>query len=142
MNKPKISLDTNVIIFGLRKLDLYAGILRQHLFQFDVRMSAQVKRELQKNLSADEFRQFYDLIGLVSTIHIVYQSSDDQILSLYRQLGLKTGDAMIAAFCEQEAIDFLISENRHFLHELPKRSFQIIDSQTCCRRFSLQDKLH
>ncbi len=61
MNKPKISLDTNVIIFGLRKLDLYAGILRQHLFQFDVRMSAQVERELQKNLSADEFRQFYDL---------------------------------------------------------------------------------
>ncbi len=63
------------------------------------------------------------LIGLVSTIHIVYQSSDDQILSLYRQLGLKTGDAMIAAFCEQEAIDVLISENRHFLHELPKKLF-------------------
>jgi hypothetical protein len=98
VNKPRISLDTNVIIFGLRKIDPYAGLLLQNLFQFDVRLSVQVERELQKNLSTDEFRQFYELIGLLATVHIVYQAPDDQLLALYRQLGLKTGDAMIAAF--------------------------------------------
>ena len=48
---------------------------------------------------------------------------------MYRKFGLKTGDAMIAAFCQQEGIDVFISENRHFLRELPQRSFDIYNSQ-------------
>ena len=100
-------------------------------------ISVQVERELRKNLTEQEFRQFYDLIGLLSTVHIVYQFPDDQLLAYYRQLGLKTGDAKIAAFCEQAAIDILVSENRHFLEELPNRSFEILDSRTFCQRFSL-----
>ncbi len=40
MKLPKISLDTNVFIFGLRKIDPFSGIILKHLFQFDVRISA------------------------------------------------------------------------------------------------------
>lgn len=140
MKPPRVSLDTNVFIFGLRKIDAWASLIVQHLFQFDVSISFQVERELQKNLTEEEFREFYDLIELVSTIHISYQSPDEQLLSQYRQLGLKTGDAMIAAFCEQEAIEIFISENRHFLQELPQHSFEIWDSQTFCHYFLLQDE--
>ena len=135
----KISLDTNVLIFGLRQIDPFAVILLKNLFQFEVRLSVQVERELRKNLSGGEFRQFYDLIGVVSTIHIVYQLPDDEVLRLYRQHDLKTGDAMIAAFCEQEAIEILVSENRHFLQELPDRSFCILDSRAMCQRFGLEE---
>lgn len=139
MNLPKISLDTNVAIFGLRKLDLFSITLLKNLFQFDVRISNQVERELRKNLTENEFRQFYDILGLTSTVHIIYSSPDDRLLVLYRELGLKTGDAKIAAFCDQEGIEILVSENRHFLEKLPKRSFQIMNSQTFCQTFSLQE---
>ena len=139
MNLPKISLDTNVVIFGLRKLDLFSIALLKNLFQFDVRISNQVERELRKNLTENEFRQFYDILGLTSTVHIIYSSPDDRLLVLYRELGLKTGDAKIAAFCDQEGIEILVSENRHFLEKLPKRSFQIMNSQTFCQTFSLQE---
>jgi len=138
MKLPKISLDTNVFIFGLRKIDPFAGIILKHLFQFDVRISAQVDRELRINLTEKEFHQFYELIGLLTTFHIVYQPPADTLLTLYRQFGLKTGDAKIAAFCEQENIEIFVSENRHFLQKLPKRSFEVIDSMTFCQKFSLK----
>lgn len=134
---PRISLDTNVFIFGLRKIDPYASLVLEHLFRFEASISLQVERELRKNLTTTEFRAFYDLVGLLSTFHISYQSPDEELLSLYRQLGLKTGDAIIATFCEQESIDIFISENRHFLQELPQRSFEIWDSQTFCRKMLL-----
>ena len=72
MRPPHVSLDTNVFIFGLRKIDLWASFVLQHLYQFDVTISFQVERELQKNLTHEEFREFYELIGLASTISINY----------------------------------------------------------------------
>ena len=139
MNLPRISLDTNVVIFGLRNLNPFSVTLLKNLFRFDVRISIQVERELRKNLAEDEFRQFYDILGLTSTVHIIYPPPDERLLVLYRQLGLKTGDAKIAAFCDQEGIEILVSENRHFLEALSKRSFQIMNSQTFCQAFSLQE---
>jgi hypothetical protein len=136
MKLPKISLDTNVFIFGLRKIDPFAGIVLKHLFQFDVSIPAQVDRELRINLTENELHQFYELIGLLSTFYIGYQPPADTLLNIYRQFGLKTGDAKIAAFCEQENIEIFVSENRHFLQKLPKRSFVVIDSKTFCQRFS------
>jgi len=41
----RISLDTNILIFGLRKIDPYAELLLQNLFLFDVRICEQVERE-------------------------------------------------------------------------------------------------
>ena len=137
MNLPKISLDTNVIIFGLRNLDPSAAMLLKSLFLFDVSLCFQVERELRKNLAEHEFRQFYDPVGLLPTLSISYQPIGEQIIAHYRQFGLKTGDALIAAFCEQEAVEILISENRHFLKELPTRTFEIMDSEHFCQKFSL-----
>ncbi len=134
-----ISLDTNIVIFGLRQIDPYASVLLKNLFRFEVKLSAQVERELQKNLTHSEFRQFYVLLGDVPTLQIVYQYPDEARVHLYRQLGLKTGDAIIAAFCDQEAIDIFVSENRHFLQELPERAFQILDSADVCHQFGLEE---
>ena len=132
MNQPKISLDTNVFIFGLRKLDQHAMLILKHLFRFEVSLPEQVERELRRNLAASEFRRFYELIGMLPSFSVAYQPVHDDILQLYRRFGLKTGDAKIAAFCEQEGIELFVSENRHFLRELPERSFEIVDCQKFC----------
>ena len=112
-------------------------LILKHLFRFEVCLSEQVERELRRNLAASEFRRFYELVGMLPTFFVAYQPVDDDILQLYRVFGLKTGDAKIAAFCEQERIKLFISENRHFLRELPERTFEIVDCRTFCQRFGL-----
>lgn len=138
INLTRISLDTNILIFGLRKIDPYAELLLQNLFQFDVRICEQVERELWNNFADWELKLFYEQAELLSSFSIVYQMSSKILLKKYQIMGLKLGDAKIAAFCEEEGIDFFITENRHFLQYLTKRSFKIIDCKTFCDTFSLK----
>ena len=140
MNHDHISLDTNVFIFGLRNRDQYAALILKNMFRFDISISEQVERELRRNLTESEFRRFYDLMATLTTFHISYQPLHEDVLQFYQQWGLKTGDARIATFCEQEQIHIFVSENRHFLHELPERSFEIINCRTFCERFHLTAK--
>ena len=79
-----------------------------------------------------------DQIILLSNFHIIYQIPGEEILDEYRRLGLKLGDAKIAAFCEEEKIDVFVTENRHFLQNITDKSFKIIDCQAFCEMFDLK----
>ena len=138
MSRARISLDTNVFIFGFRKIDPFAVSILKNLFQFDVLICDQVERELRNNFSESELKQVYDQIILLSNFHIIYQIPGEEALGEYRRLGLKLGDAKIAAFCEEEEIDVFITENRHFLQNIKDRSFKIIDCQAFCEMFDLK----
>jgi len=137
MSLARISLDTNVFIFGLRKLDSFAVLILQNLFQFNVQICDQIERELRNNFSKTELNLFYQQIASLSNFQIKYQIPIDKFLMEYHGFGLKMGDAKITAFCEQEAIEFFITENRHFLQNLPGRSFRIIDCETFCEMSGL-----
>jgi len=52
-------------------------------------------------------------------------------------MGLKKGDALIAAFCYSIDISIFFFENRHFLQQLQKQSFEIMDSESFCLKFGL-----
>ena len=138
INLTRISLDTNILIFGLLKIDPYAELLLQNLFLFDVRICEQVERELWNNFADWELKLFYEQAELLPSFSIVYQMPSKILLKKYQMMGLKLGDAKIAAFCEEEDIDFFITENRHFLHHLTERSFTIVDCKTFCDTFSLK----
>ncbi len=137
-NPLRISLDTNIFIFGIRNIDPFSAIILKNLFRFDIRIPAQVEKELRNNVSSAELREFYDLVEPLSTFEVFYQPSDSTVLGAYRSLGLKTGDAIIAAFCKTENIAILISENRHFLKRLPLQVFEVLDSESFCKRFRLE----
>jgi len=97
----------------------------KNLFCFDIRISVQVEKELRQNFTHSELVQFYKQIEHLPAFQIVYQLSEEKRIDKYRKLGLKTGDAKITAFCEQEKIKVLVSENRHFLRVLSKRPCQV-----------------
>jgi len=137
MSRMRISLDTNVFIFGFRKIDPYAVLILQNLFRFDVLICDQIERELRNNFSESELKQVYDQIKLLSNFHIIYQIPDEELLAEYQRFGLKLGDAKIAAFCDQEEIDVFVTENRHFLQNIKNRSFKITDCQSFCEMFYL-----
>ncbi len=137
-NRPGISFDTNIFIFGIRNIDPFSVAILKNLFRFKVYISAQVEKELRNNISPSELKDFYRLIVPLSEFEIVYQQPDQAIFEEYGKLGLKTGDALIAAFCKGEVVEILISENRHLLQQLPKQPFEILDSETFCKRFGLE----
>ena len=139
MNLTRISLDTNVLIFGLRKIDPYAELLLQNLFLFDVRICEQVERELWNNFADWELKLFYEQAELLPFFSIVYQMPSEILLKKYQMMGLKLGDAKIAAFCEEQGIGFFITENRHFLQHLTERSFTIVDCKTFCEIDALRE---
>ena len=136
-HRPLISLDTNIFIFGLRSIDPYSVAVLKNLFQYDARISVQVEKELRNNVSHLELKGFYSLIEPLSSFEIVYRQPEQTVLHDYQKLGLKTGDALIAAFCRDEDIEIFISENRHFLQRLPDQPFEILDSELFCERFKL-----
>jgi|APSaa5957512622_1039677.scaffolds.fasta_scaffold87226_1 hypothetical protein len=138
LSQTRISLDTNIFIFGIRNIDPYSVSILKNLFRFDVRLSAQVEKELRRNITKPELKEFYSLIALLPGFEIVYQKSEEAIFQQYRTLGMGIGDALIASFCHTEGIEIFISENRHFVRELPKQSYEIMDSKSFCKKFELE----
>lgn len=137
MGLTRISLDTNVFIFGLRNLDPFAALILQNLYQFNIQICDQVERELSNNFSENELKLFYKQIGSLSNFKMKYKILDEKYLIKYQEFGLKLGDANIAAFCEEEDIELFVTENRHFLQNLRPRSFKVVNCKTFCEMFDL-----
>ncbi|MBC8184854.1 hypothetical protein H8E88_27495 [candidate division KSB1 bacterium] len=59
---PRISLDTNIFILGIRNIEPYSVAILKNLFQFDLSISTQVEKELRNNISSSELKEFFSLI--------------------------------------------------------------------------------
>jgi predicted nucleic acid-binding protein len=136
-NQTKISLDTNILIFGIRNIDPYSVAILKNLYKFNISISAQIEKEIRNNISLSELNEFYQLLNPLANFEIVYEQPDPAIVELYQNMGLKKGDALIAAFCYSTDISIFLSENRHFLQQLQKQSFEIMDSESFCLRYEL-----
>lgn len=51
----------------------------------------------------------------------------------YEGLGLKPGDAFIAAYAEYVRAEFLVTENRHFLSRRSDLPFQVVTASECLK---------
>ena len=130
----RLILDANEYIFGMDKfsgrtwsimlLEAIGNLLREEadfaLFVPDI-----IRDEVQRNIDRRFLSDFYRFIS--SDPRIVYGSLFEVPVSLfekYRQeIGLKEADAVIAAFAEWKAVDFVVSENRHIYEELKVDEF-------------------
>ena len=104
-----------------------------------MKIPAQIEKEIRQNFTVDEIRKFYRQVSSLTEFEIVYKPLDNNLVDKYRQFLLKTGDAKIAAFCEQEHIQIFVSENRHFLEKLSEVPCFIADSKTFYEIFSLPE---
>jgi len=83
-----------------------------------------IRDGVQRNMPYHLLNKFYRFI--VRNPKVVYGFLYDVSKSLarkYRELGLKKGDATIAAFAEWQKVDCFISENRHIYQELKVEAF-------------------
>ncbi len=130
----RVILDSNEYIFGfdeasgkpecVRLLEVIATLLDERE-EFVLFVPEMVREEVHRNLSPPFHPRFYRFIQ--SDPKIVYGSlfavQPDLFRKYHQQLGLKLGDATIAAFAEQEQVDVLVSENRDIYEELKVEVF-------------------
>jgi predicted nucleic acid-binding protein len=131
----KVSLDTNVWIFGIVGVDKFCEHILFALQQFEVVLPDQVRVELERNLTEDDMKRFYQFVYQCD-VRIDFERVPTKYLEEFQQKGLKKGDAEIGAFCEWRGIEVLISDNRHFLETLSQeRSFQVMSPQEFFKTF-------
>lgn len=136
----RIILDTNEYIFGLDRetgeeapakvLDAIR-ILIEESEDFRLLLPEIIRKEVQRNIPAELEGDFYRLIYSSAKIeHYAMLDVPVELFKKYRdQKGLKTGDALIAAFAESVEADYLISENRHIYRDLDIRVFTPVNAQ-------------
>lgn len=127
-----VALDTNVFVFALRKEAAYPAceaLLFDKLSELQVYIPLQIFVELQRNLTDGEMRGVLRALLRAKTVTWDYTPASAELIARWEHQGAKKGDAVIAAHLEAAQIRYFVSENRHFLTELPASSFQVLRSE-------------
>jgi hypothetical protein len=133
----KISLDTNVWIFGLFNIDPYCRTIILNLTTFDVVVPNQIRAELERNLPEPEMKTFYRLAGEAG-VRFDFASVPAEYLAMFEAEGLKKGDAVIGAYCEWQNVETSVSDNRDFLRGLAAdHNFNVMSPQAFCEALGL-----
>ncbi len=131
-----VALDTNVFVFALRKDANYPAcetLLFDKLNELQVYVPLQVFVELQHNLTDNEMRGVLRALVRAKTVTWDYAPVPLDLVAQWEQRGAKKGDAVIAAYLEATNIRYFVSENRHFLAELPALPFEVLSSEEAVR---------
>lgn len=127
-----VALDTNIFLFALRKEASYTAceaLLYDKLSELKVYIPLQVFVELQRNVNNDEMRGLLRALLRARSVSWDYAPAPPELIARWERQGAKKGDAVIAAHLEAANVHYLVSENRHFLIELPMSPFQVISSE-------------
>lgn len=123
----RICIDSNQFIFGIAGADADAERLMMLLPRLNVRIPRLVLKEVTRNLNPTNVKVLYTLLGGAPDVAIIDEPVPPVFVAKYLQLGLREkGDAFIGAFAEWQQVDYLISDNRHFLSELSKTTFRVL----------------
>jgi hypothetical protein len=126
-----ISFDTNIYIFGIREGPKFPACveLLERMGELHVYLPRQIIRELQNNLHLDEVHELFSLFSRYpDSIRISRKTTTLALIEKFQRLGCKLGDAAVAAHLEEERVETLISENRHFLAEIPNLPFHVLNA--------------
>ena len=132
-----VALDTNEFIFALRQETTRPDckiLLFDKLNTLHVYMPLQILIELQRNLNAQEMRGMLLALTKAKAVSWDYSLVPRSHVQRWEARGAKKGDAVIAAQLEAADVHYFISENRHFLSELPNLPFQVLTSEQAVRQ--------
>lgn len=134
----RVSLDTNIWIFGVIGVDPDCERILFNLDKFEVVLPDQVRRELERNLSDYDMKQFYHFL-LRFDVQVDFSPVPNEYILAFEGKGLKKGDAEIGAFCEWRRIEVIVSDNRDFLRGLsPEHFFDVLSPRQFCDTFNLR----
>lgn len=129
-----IILDTNEYIFGLKKVSKGSVRLLQKLSYFKVKAPRLILEELHRNLDTALMKELYGIL-LKAKAEVVEERVSNTLVKKYEN-ELPYEDAVIASYCEHLKVDFLISENRHFLVGFKPKNFKVFSAEDFLKKFS------
>ena len=118
-----IVLDSNEYINFLNKKTRLEEVFQ--IEDVSIRVNELIIKEVLRNVSEQLKKEFYALL-LRSNVVLRREKLPVTLFDKYGQKGLKKGDIVIASFCESEKVDYLVSENRHFLEEIKFDKFRVV----------------
>ncbi len=124
----RICIDSCVFIRGINQEGSDAErLLRSIGPELQVIANRLIAQEVTRNLSGpQQVRRFYQIFHESTAAFIVTGPIPPAILDRYVTLGLREkGDAIIGAFAEWMAVDYLISDNRHFLRDSQTDAYRV-----------------
>ena len=132
-----VALETNVFIIALRKSSQSRAcetLLFDTLEDLTVYIPLQILIELQRNLTNDEMRGVLRALIRARAVRWDYTPAPGELIAQWEQRGAKKGDAVIAAHLETANVHYFVSENRHFLAELPTLPFKVLSCEEAVRQ--------
>jgi hypothetical protein len=132
-----VALDTNGFIFALRRearRPACETLLLVGVADLQIYVPFQVNLELQRNLSRTEMRDAMRALEGARSVTWDYAQAQPEMVQRWQEYGAKKGDAIIVAQLEAYGVHYLISENRHFLAQLPALPFTVLSSEEALRR--------
>ncbi len=133
----RVSLDTNVWIFGLLKRNKFCQKILLNLSRFTIVVPNQVRTELVCNVPDRYMKEFYQLVS-ETYVQLDYEKVLGMYIAMFESKGLKKGDAIIGGFAEWKKVDKIVSDNRDFLRGLSAgHSFEVLSPQEFCEAFGL-----
>jgi hypothetical protein len=137
-----ICIDSSVFIRGIKTRDAtIATIFNLIGVELTLSVPRLVVNEVTRNLIApQETRIFYKLFQNTDTAIIIGQPVPEILVEKYIRLGLPgKADAFIGAFAEWKAINYLLSDNRHFLRQLQNPAFQVLPPEPFIERWKRRE---
>jgi len=132
-----IALDTNEFHFALRRDDRYpacAKLLFERALDLRLHVPLQVLKELHRRLRQGDVRKIFDALESARECRFDYSPGDAERVKYREQQGARKGDAVIIAQMQAAAVPFLVSENRHFLSEVPNLPFEVLTAEEALLR--------
>ena len=127
-----VALDMNQFVFAIRR-DPNHGFCRKLLFEriseLRIFVPLEVIRELRRNLIPSELQAAFSPLRGAAEVIWDFRDPLEETVNHYQRLGAKIGDAIIAAHLDASEIRTLVSENRHFLNEIPNLPFRVLTAE-------------
>ena len=125
----QLVLDSNeyLFAFGIERKPSCETLFRIFLeapAKHRIRLSRTILDEVRRNTTPRRFRDFWLFLQALGVSVDEDWEVSFELGAKYESLGLKPGDAFIAAYTEWTGADYLITENRDFL-ALTARPFKI-----------------
>ena len=117
----QLVLDSNeyLFTFGVERKAASVSLLERILAapaRYQLKVSRTILEEVRRNAAPQRFREFWLFIKALGVVVDEDWEVPFELGAKYEAVGLKPGDAFIAAYVEWTGAEYLITENRDFLH--------------------------
>ena len=126
-----IALDTNQYVFAARGDAAHPAcrvLLFERIADLRIYVPRDVIREMHRNLLTSELHALFATLRRAVEVIWDFGGPSEERIFRFQELGARKGDAVIAAHLDTAGIRTLVSENRHFLREIPDLPFEVLTS--------------